>query len=336
MKKIFYLFLFLLTCGIAQAQDNNNHTIDSSLLQTDFGSKVWTIVSQSVVNIRKEPTYRAEMTTQALLGTPLKVLAKYRNWNKVQTPEGYTGWTSAPLERIDSAALHTFNATPRVIVTKNNTNIYTKDNTSSDLLSEVVLGSILMLKNDKTSHNFYHVSFADGREGYIAKEDVLTWNEWRRNIHLTGNSIEDMSKRFLGVPYFWGGTSPRGLDCSGLTKTTYLMHGIILPRDAREQYLTGTTIDSANHFSKLQKGDLLFFGRKYKDDNTKYNIVHTGIYLHNQQFIHATDGYVQIGSLNPADKNYDKHNHSRYVVAKRIMHEPVNGTWSIFEHPWYQ
>ena len=335
MKKIFYLLLFILCSEIAQAQENNN-SIDSSLLQTDFGKKIWTVVSQSVINIRSEPTYRAEMTTQALLGTPLKVLAKYRNWNKVQTPEGYTGWTSAPLERIDSATLHTLNARPRAIVTKNNTNIYTKPNSVSDLLSEVVLGSILMLTDNKTSHGFYHVSFADGRKGYIAKEDVIGWNEWRKNIDMTGNSIEEVSKRFLGVPYFWGGTSPRGLDCSGLTKITYLMHGIILPRDAREQYVTGTAVDSINNFSKLQKGDLLFFGKKYKDDTTTYNIVHTGIYLHDQQFIHATDGYVKIASLSPADKNYDKHNHSRYVVAKRIIHQPVNGTWSIFEHPWYQ
>ena len=114
------------------------------------------------------------------------------------------------------------------------------------------------------------------------------------------------------------------------------MHGIILPRDARQQYLTGLAIDSSDHFSKLKKGDLLFFGKKNKNDTTKYNIVHTGIYLGNQQFINATDGYVQIGSLNPKDANYDKYNHSRYVVAKRFINQPAVGFWSIFEHPWYQ
>ncbi len=333
MKKFISFFLLLFSCGVASAQQEK---IDPNLLDTNFGTKTWSIISQSVINIRKEPTYRAEMTTQALLGTPIKVLAKYRNWNKVQTPEGYTGWTSAPLERIDSIALHAYNKKPRIIVTENNTNIYLQPDKSSELLSEVVMGSILTLLNNPSPSDFYAVSFADGRKGYLSKTAVLKWEHWQQSIQLTGSSIENLSRRFLGVPYFWGGTSPRGLDCSGLTKTAYFMHGIILPRDARQQYLTGTTIDSAQHFSKLKKGDLLFFGRKDKNDTTRYNIVHTGIYLQNRQFIHATDGYVQINSLNPADKNYDKHNHSRYVIAKRIMNEPVNGIWSVFEHPWYK
>ncbi|MCU7695012.1 NlpC/P60 family protein [Haoranjiania flava] len=299
-------------------------------------AETWALVSQSVLNIRREPDYRAEMTTQALLGTPLKLMAKTRGWTKVQTPEGYEGWTSAPLSPIDSLELHKRNKQPRVIVTDNNSFVYATANEHGEIVTEVVMGNILYLENFNAQKHLYKVALPDGRKGFINRAAVKKWNDWKTSILLTGTSIEKLSKRFLGVPYFWGGTSPRGLDCSGLTKTTYLMHGIILPRDARQQYLTGTPVDSAGSFSKLAKGDLLFFGRKDKTDSTKYNIIHTAIYLQNAQFIHANDGYVQINSLNPADKNYDKHNHSRYVAAKRILNQPVNGTWSIFEHPWYR
>ena len=300
-----------------------------------LGGKVWALANQSVVNIRRAPSYPAEMTTQVLLGTPLKILAKKRNWYQVQTPEGYEGWTSSPMTLVDSLTLRSINAGDRVVVTQNTAFVY-KDANAGDIVSEVVLGNILHLQSPKKKKGKYRVGFPDGRTGFIEADAVKTWTNWKNSIQLSGTSIEDMAKRFLGLPYFWGGTSSRGVDCSGLTKTTYLMHGIILPRDARQQYVTGTSIDSADGFSHLKKGDLLFFGRKYADDSTRYNIVHTAIYLQDQQFIQAGDGCVQISSLNPADSNYDRHNHNRYVIAKRIIHEPQNGTWSIFSHPWYQ
>jgi len=320
-------FLF----GQPVAQSIDSAVIPASLL----GSRVWAYASQSVINIRRAPTYQAEMTTQALLGTPMKILAKKRNWYQVQTPEGYEGWTSAPLERMDSATLHKMNKLPRVVVMDNNAFVYALSN-SKEIVAEVVMGNILQLKGSKRKKGGYEVVFPDGRTGVINASAVKTWNDWKRSIRLTGESITELSKRFVGLPYFWGGTSSRGLDCSGLTKTAYFMHGIILPRDARQQYLTGVRVDSANNFSNLQKGDLLFFGKKYPDDSTRYNIVHTAIYLQNKQFIQAGDGNIQISSLDPKDSNFDNHNLNRYVMAKRIINEPTIGTWSVFLHPWYQ
>lgn len=335
MKQTFFLLLFSFFYGSIWAQPTA--TRDTSVVPASrLDGKTWAFASQSVINIRRNAGYANEMTTQALLGTPLKILAKKANWHQIQTPEGYEGWTSAPLERIDSIKLHELNKKPRVVVMDNHTAVYTAPQKTSELIAEVVMGNILWLERNKKRKGFYQVSFPDGRKGYVAAQSVKKWDDWKQSIQLTGNSIENVAKQFVGIPYFWGGTSSRGLDCSGLTKTAYLMHGIILPRDARQQYLTGVTIDSINNFSNLQKGDLLFFGRKYPDDTTKYNIVHTAIYLQNRQFIQAGDGYIQISSLNPADRNFDRHNYNRYVIAKRILNEPANGTWSIFEHPWYK
>lgn len=330
----FYTILLLFSSLLANAKELTS--FDSSLIKTDLGYNEWSIVSQSVINIRREPDFRAEMITQALLGTPIKVLATYKNWSRIETPEGYSGWTSAPVKRQDSISLHAYNKLARVIVTQNNAFVYSKPSKSSEIVSEVVMGNILKLNTGKKTKDYYPISFPDGRTGYIAAHSVLKWEEWKKSITLTGKSIEKVSKRFLGVPYLWGGASPRGLDCSGLTKTAYLMHGIILPRDARQQYLCGLAIDSSDHFNKLQKGDLLFFGIRSTADSTKHNIIHTGIYLQDQQFINAGSGYVRIGSLRATDKNYDQVNYSRYVGAKRFLKQPPNGFWSIFTHPWYQ
>lgn len=333
----YWFFVFFLVFPFFHGFTQPVNRADTSLIPADLlGPKIWAIAPHSVINIRRHPGYTNEMTTQVLLGTPIKILAKKSNWYLVQTPEGYEGWTSAPLTRLDSTELHQFNKEPRVIVTDNSTLVYTEPKTTSEIVAETVMGNMLRLDSDPKKKGFYKVLFPDGRKGYIPIKSVKTWNDWRKSIQLTGSSIEQVARKFIGTPYFWGGASSRGLDCSGLTKTTYLMHGIILPRDARQQYLTGASIDSAGHFTKLQKGDLMFFGAKYPTDTTRYNIVHTAIYLQKEQFIQAGDGFVYISSLNPADKNFDAHNLRRYVVAKRILNIPNNGTWSIFNHPWYQ
>jgi hypothetical protein len=93
------------------------------------------------------------------------------------------------------------------------------------------------------------------------------------------NEIVATAKRFLGIPYAWGGASAKeGFDCSGLTMAVYKLNGLSLPHSSREQYKTGTPVKK----SSLQKGDLVFFattrGRR---------VSHVGIYSGNNQFIHA-------------------------------------------------
>ncbi|WP_300447514.1 C40 family peptidase [uncultured Helicobacter sp.] len=92
---------------------------------------------------------------------------------------------------------------------------------------------------------------------------------------------EDIVKsahQYMGVPYKWGGTTESGFDCSGLTRAVYLLNGISLPRASYEQYNEGDSVSKA----KLQKGDLVFF---ITDKGKKIN--HVGIYIGNNEFIHA-------------------------------------------------
>lgn len=94
-----------------------------------------------------------------------------------------------------------------------------------------------------------------------------------------GEKIVATAKQYLGVPYVWGGTSPAGFDCSGLVQYVFSAHGISLPRTSKEQWTVGRAISR----SELKVGDLVFFANTYTS-----GISHLGIYVGDNQFIHAS------------------------------------------------
>lgn len=119
-----------------------------------------------------------------------------------------------------------------------------------------------------------------------------------------GNSIVATAKTFMGVPYVFGGTTPKGFDCSGLVQYVFKLNGVNIPRLADEQYNLGRTATR----SQLVAGDLVFF-------NTEGGgITHCGIYVGSGNFLHASSSRgVRIDSL---DNEYWK---PRFVGAKKLV-----------------
>lgn len=294
----------------------------------------WGIIPLSAIYIRKEPSFRAEIVTQALLGTPVKILDKKNGWLLIQTPDRYIGWTNTTIEPISRKQLDQANSTPKAIVICHHAQLYTRPSRKSAPIMEVIMGNILTLQSPANGRRFATVSLPDGTTAYIATQHIRPLTRWWQSVSLTGQSIVELGQQFIGLPYLWGGTSARGMDCSGFTKTLFFMHGLILPRDASQQFYCGTPVDTTNGWHNLQQGDLLFFGTRSEQQPETLRITHVALSMGGARFIHAS-GKVKINSLNPTDTDYDTYNTPRLLGVRRIIGAAPVGLWHITEHEWY-
>ncbi len=104
----------------------------------------------------------------------------------------------------------------------------------------------------------------------------------------TAHSLESLSRQLLGIPYFWGGRSIMGMDCSGLVQVLFKALGVSLPRDARDQATHGEPAS----YRDGREGDLVFF----HDNSAPNKIIHVGVRLSDRQIIHA-HGHVRIDRI---------------------------------------
>ena len=115
------------------------------------------------------------------------------------------------------------------------------------------------------------------------------------------------ARRFIGIPYKWGGDSRReGFDCSGLTMTVYQLNGLDLPRTSRQQWRAGMPVRQR----ELARGDLVFFAT-----SGGKRVSHVGIYVGENRFIHAPGRgkYIRVASLSSG--YYRK----RYLGGRRYL-----------------
>lgn len=281
------------------------------------GKKSFAVANNSVINIRSNPKHSAELGTQALLGMPLKVLDKKGDFYRIQTPDNYISWVDkGGITRMNKQDFEAWNKSEKIIYTKNFGFVYKAEN-HKEIVSDLSLGGTLKLIEENT--NFYEVEYPDKRTGFVKKEEALIYNTWLDGIESTPENVELFAKKMEGFPYLWGGTSSKGMDCSGFTKMVYLMNGYIIPRDASQQINAGEIADKNLDFKNLQKGDLLFFGKKATEE-TKQKVTHVGIWLGNDkmEFIHAS-GNVHVSSMDKSQPNYDAFNKNRYLGSRRYL-----------------
>ncbi len=298
--------------------------IDSvRVLPADYlGKKTKAIVTVSVANLRSNPGHSSELATQATLGTILRVYKKEDNWYYVQTPDNYLAWVdSGGIELADDQKAENWNRDEKMIYTRTYGHAYLGPYEDAAIVSDLTAGNLLTIVKHTAEH--FVVRFPDGRNAYVLRNEAEPYNEWLQKLNATPESLVFTAQKLMGVPYLWGGTSTKGVDCSGFTKTVYFLNGMVIPRDASQQVNTGKPIDSTRNFENLKKGDLLFFGRK-ATDSTAEKVVHVGMWIGDNEFIHSS-GKVRISSFEKGSKNYDEYNLDRYLRTKRVFKQEGKG-----------
>jgi hypothetical protein len=288
------------------------------LPDTVVGTKMFAVAKNSVINIRSAPKHSAELGTQGLLGMSLKILDKEGDFYRIQTPDSYISWVDkGGIHKMDQIEFDTWNAAKKVIFTKNFGYVYATKDSNSTIISDISLGGILKYMSEDAC--FFEVKYPDNRTGFIKKNESFIYKNWLQQLQPSQESVEVIAKKMDGFPYLWGGTSSKGIDCSGFTKMVYLMNGFVIPRDASQQVNAGKTVDTNLTFENLEKGDLLFFGTK-ATETKKQRVVHVGIWLGNNkmEFIHAS-GNVHMSSMDATQSNYDEFNKNRYLGSKRYL-----------------
>lgn len=221
------------------------------------------------------------------------------------------------------------NTTKTMYVNSQTINVRQKADKTSQVIKQLTLNTKVTVLSTENGWSYVDIN---GTKGYIAenllsstkqvtsrsatttREKQATSNE-QKNENKTqsetytsqvpttssGSSVVAYAKQFLGSKYVYGGTTPKGFDCSGFTQYVYKNFGINLSRTAAAQYSNGKAV------TDLQEGDLVMFG--------KAGINHVGIYIGGNTFIHAANPSRGVTTDTLASGYYK----TNYVGARRIF-----------------
>lgn len=226
------------------------------------------ICNLSIIPVRSEPSGKSTMVNQLLFGDRVEILEEYQKWYRVVSlHDNYEGWCEQnQIENTSKPAIK-----PPVVLITDITSNFTSGNNSYTLLfgSEVVKSG--------------------GHYILAGKKYDLISGTVDEPMPCTGENLLKTGYKLLGSPYLWGGRSPFGIDCSGLTQIAFKMAGFSIPRDAWQQ--AEYAAENIDLIQEAVAGDIAFF------DNDEGRIIHTGILTGKGSILHAS-GKVR---LDPVD-----------------------------------
>ncbi|HJZ97054.1 MAG TPA: NlpC/P60 family protein [Candidatus Solibacter sp.] len=245
------------------------------------------VVQQPVANMYSRPSEDADVVSQAIYGANVAVVEQKDGWARIRTGDEYLGWT--PMKALVPGKPYA--ASGRVAEVRSLfAHIYREASVTkhAPILTVPFESKLEVVSETGGDTRWLQVRLPDDRAGWIQAGDVSMTPQ-----KMSVPEMLEFSKRFLGLPYTWGGTSSYGYDCSGFSQMLGRQRGLNMPRDAQPQAEWSGVVSVAK--KDLRPGDLLYFGSSEK------KITHTGIYLGDGKFINATTyqtPMVRIDDLN--------------------------------------
>lgn len=296
----------------------------------------WAVTNLAVNFMREAPDYAAELGDQALMGTVVKIVDEDSYWRQIISPEPYTAWVNEMgLVEMTEEEKDEYIMAEKYIVTSDYSTIREKPTMRSRQISDLVMGCLvreLYDEKDRPSHkgSWVEVMLPSGETGWTPRKDVENYAKWLDTRKLNAKNVLAVAERLHGTAYMWGGTSIKGVDCSGLARTCYFMNGVLLPRNASQQVNVGMAVEPIAR--RLEPGDLLFFGTPASGDRRE-RITHVGIYMGDGMYIHSSQ-QVRISSIDPDSPDYAGRSPLR--ACRVIGHvDTGEGIVSMYRSPFY-
>lgn len=257
-----------------------------------------------------------EITDELLMGWAVGILEEASGWCKVVTHYGYMGYLkrNAVIFCSEEALEQRDNSGQTVFISRGFADVLKEPKVQGEILVTLARGAFVTVCAEQ-ENGYRQIKLADGRvgyvpciayecrrdnDGYLYEENPadyfmgqVKWYPWQENS--VRERLVCYAKRYLGTQYRWGGKTPLGIDCSGLTFMSYLMSGILIYRDAKLKQ--GYPVQEISR-TAMKMGDLLYFPR------------HIAMYIGGCQYIHSTGNPRSFGcvinSLSEEDWNYRK------------------------------
>lgn len=248
----------------------------------------------SVIPIRSNASHSSEMVSQVLFGEVFQILEKKEEWLYIKTGyDNYTGWIDEKQALIIREPINNY------------LSFLTLDVNTMALKGEHKRAFYIPAGSNLPFYKEGRCEFGDDYYQIISNNVTIP------NPEDFIADVEETAKRFLNVPYLWGGRTHFGIDCSGFSQIVFKMLGVRISRDASQQAEQGTLVD---FLPEAKAGDLAFF------DNEEGKITHVGIMLNNSQIIHAS-GRVKIDRIDNQgifSNDLKKYSHKLRIIKRFV------------------
>ncbi|MBN2689858.1 MAG: C40 family peptidase [Gammaproteobacteria bacterium] len=274
------------------------------LMLCGFGAFATTfkLINVPVATMYKSASQNSETISSAIYGSRVKIINTRRNWSKVETDDGYQGWVKSR----NLINQYRLDGNYKAKVTNLFARIYRASSLHQKPIMSVAFGT--MLSVSKTEDPRWDKVYLLNGKQYWIRSGTLKLNP----KNLTLKQMVALTRKFVGLPYTWGGVSTFGFDCSGFVQFMFRQMGIVLPRNGVDQAAWPGFIKVSKN--DLKPGDAMYFG---------YNkvISHAGIYIGNGKFADIT--MFNTSDLQISDFS-NPHWQKLFIAARRLKTNLAN------------
>lgn len=276
---------------------------DAVIAGIDMDSRA-AVITETVVDVHKDPDIKSERITQALYNQPISILEQRGSWYRTKTVDGSQGWIKTRfVDRDISSLCGHKEATFRIVITSREKAVYTHPK-AGVTVKDVVMGTVLYGSN--VSGTAYEVFLPGNTTGWVRGSGMIVLDRQEAIPSTSGEDFAATVLKLRGVSYLSGGVSAWGIDSAGLVYICAGINGVPLPRMMNGQASVGTPVDTG----KIAPGDLLFLSKNGEESPSCL-----GVFVGDGKFIHAdiAKGYVAVNSLEEGNTGY------KVASARRIF-----------------